>query len=310
MPHISSSHPITAAAAALAALALAGIASAAAPAPASSSRHPTKPPTYLYAHDSAAGTFTAVKGSAGTFRLALSGVQRTALYFSDRPQRVVGAEPLGRMLAGFFAKPGVVHPNAAVSALDPATGQTVLMGVELLRSAYDWKRRTLVYTVKRLQEGARPARLSGRTDVLLPARLGKTSVFIDDYGHNSCQVTLNDASHDWTLISSTLNNSNDTWGITNSWDEQAPGSPSSWGTSEGTTSITYGSISGFDRGCGNTAMFLDKAAGVVLTVTASDPYSGSNSYSCTFTDPRFSCGDAYGVLGGDQLYAQWTIQGP
>src|SRR4051812_21751083 len=73
---------------------------------------PSKPtahhasPTYLYVSDAAGGTFTAIKGQPGHYRLSLSGVDGKVLYFSDRPYRLVGSEPLGRVLANFFHKPG------------------------------------------------------------------------------------------------------------------------------------------------------------------------------------------------------------
>ena len=89
-----------------------------------------KPPReLLFAHDAHAGSLVRVAGTTRLYDLKLTGVHPSALYFADRPSRLVGATPLAHMLAGFFAKPGkTVPPNAAINAIDPRTGHQVLMG--------------------------------------------------------------------------------------------------------------------------------------------------------------------------------------
>ena len=78
------------------------------------------------------------------------------------------------------------------------------------------------------------------------------------------------------------------------------------------TNLTWGSESGFDRGCSNSATFTFGSLGTV-TIAVADPWSGSNSYSCTFTGvPGVGClkmAAGYGnpVWGGDQLSAQYEL---
>src|SRR4051812_34020847 len=65
---------------------------------------------YLFAQDAASGSFKMTDRKRGIYRLALAGVRPSALYYSDRPGRIVGAVSVGRMLQGLFKKPGSPHP--------------------------------------------------------------------------------------------------------------------------------------------------------------------------------------------------------
>lgn len=263
----------------VAAAALAGL--AAAGASSSSSATPGKkvapgvaarkaPEQYLFSQDAKGGTFAPLAGQPGLYKLSLTGVSPAALYFSDRPVRVVGAVSIGKMLAGLFHKKGASPPNAAVNTLD-AAGAQVLMGVELVSAAYDWKKKVLTYTVKKLKQGPLEDRVKGRTDTILPGKLGRTAVFIDTV-YNDCDVNLSNWSdHDIPVMSQTLNNSHDSW-------DPAP-TTSTTPADQGT--MSYGSESGFARGCSNTVVFGDSQG--TITIYVSDPYSGANSYSCTAT---------------------------
>ena len=260
-----------------------------------------KPPTqYLFSHDAQGGTFTPLAGRPGLYRLALTGVNPAALYFSNRPARVVGAVSVGTMLAGFFHKPGSAPPNAAVNTID-AAGEQVLMGVELVAAAYDWKK-TLTYTVKKLKQGSLEDRVKGRTDTTLPRTLGRTAVFID-VTYNNCDVSLaNRSGHDLPVLSKTLNNSHDSWNP----------APPTIGPMETSGLVAYGSVSGFARGCSNTVVFGD-AQGTV-TVSVSDPYHDGNSYSCTATGAYtcqgpFNLGDDVSILNGDHILVRYAISG-
>ena len=78
------------------------------------------------------------------------------------------------------------------------------------------------------------------------------------------------------------------------------------------TYLEWGSESGFDRGCQNTATFTLRSFGTV-TISVADPWSGSNSYSCTWTGVpgirclRLASGFGNPVWGGDQLSAQYDL---
>lgn len=246
----------------------------------------TRVPSFLFAHDAAGGTFTAVRGRPGVYRIALTGVRGSALYFSNRPGRLVGSIPLGRALAGLLHKKGESRPNAAVNTVD-STGSQVLMGVELLRGAYDWKRHTLVYTVRRLRQGRVQDRKPGLTDRVLPARLGHTSVFIDVI-YNTCSATIvNQTTQEWTLQSATI-------GSDDSWGAYGIGYPTSFGPTA--LEELYGETSGFSQGCSDTVVW-EGADGTILTVSLSDPWAGTNTWSCTVSTPTYSCID---VDPGDQ----------
>ena len=109
------------------------------------------PKEILFAHDAKAGSLVRVAGTRRLYDLKLTGVHPSALYFADRPDRLVGSVPLSRMLAGFFAEPGkTVPPNAAINAIDPPTDDQLLMGVELLSAKYSVKTATLTYRVRTL----------------------------------------------------------------------------------------------------------------------------------------------------------------
>jgi hypothetical protein len=257
---------------------------------------------YLFSQDAKGGTFKPVPGHAGSYVLSLTGVNPAALYFSDRPNRIVGAVSVGRMLKGLFHKKGAPAPNAAVSTVT-ANGSTVLMGLELRKAKYDWKKHTLVYQARKLSQGKTQDRVKGRTDTVLPATLGHTSLFVDTF-YNDCDVNLSNwGDHDIPVMSQTLNNSDDSW-------DPAP-TASTTPADQGT--MSYGSESGFARGCSNTVVFGDSQG--TVTISVSDPYSGANSWSCVATG-AYDCEGPINVgpydtsiLGGDSLSVNFVIDG-
>jgi hypothetical protein len=266
-------------------------------------------PQYLFSHDAQGGTFTAVKGRPGHYVLSLKGVSPAALYFSDRPYRIVGAVSVGRMLKGLFHKPGESFPNAAVSTVDAKGGQ-VLMGLELHSAKYDWKKHTLVYTAQRLKQGLLEDRLKGRTDTVLPRVLGHTSLFIDTW-INICQMQIVNLSGHSIPVTSTAQNPNgyDTW---------AGGSaPTSATVSSVASPQIITDLSGFARGCAAQVVFGD-ATGTV-TITLIDPYSGNNLYACTATGAydcegpvdlgTSSLNKNFSQLDGDGLQTNYVIDG-
>jgi hypothetical protein len=279
-----------------------------------------RPPQYLFAHDAQRGTFHPVAGRPGLYELALSGVRPSALYYSDRPNRIVGAVSVGKMLEGLFHKPGESPPNAAINALD-SDAQQVLMGAELVSESYDAAKHTLVYTLRRLHQGAVQDRIKGLTDQVLPEHLGRTSVFIDTYW-NACQAQVaNGTAKTWTLQSATLNNSNDMWGTTKDFQGNTQqttydgniqadlGAPADIpaANDEGNGSITYEDTSGFARGCADTVVWKAND-GTLLTISMSDPYSGANAYSCTLSSLDYVCVlNEFSATTGDYLQLVWTI---
>lgn len=259
-----------------------------------------------------AGSLVRVAGTTRLYDLKLTGVHPSALYFADRPYRLVGSVPLSRMLAGFFAKPGkTVPPNAAINAVDPRSGDQLLMGAALLSAKYAVKAATLTYRVRTLPQGARDQQERGRTDVILPRTLAQTTVFIDD-SYRYCSVDLANSTDAMGVVSSQWLYTHDDW-TTAPKDARVGNDPvAPAGQLFPSTNLTWGSESGFDRGCSNSVTFTLGSLGTV-TIAVADPWSGSNSYSCTFTGvPGVEClkmatGYWNPVWGGDSLSAQYEL---
>lgn len=106
----------------------------------------------------------------GRSTLRLVQVNQQTLYFSDRPQRIAGNLPMADYLKtwkegrdNFNADP----PNATLSVFEPGRADPTLVVVTLMKPVVDGA--DLLYTYK-LVEGT------------MPAKGGKTSLFIDWYG--------------------------------------------------------------------------------------------------------------------------------
>jgi hypothetical protein len=260
---------------------------------------------YLFAQDAASGRFTLTDRRRGIYRLALAGVRPSALYYSDRPLRIVGAVSVSRMLDGLFKKPGAAHPNAAVNAIDEK-GAQALMGVELLSESYNSKKGALVYSVRALRQGAAQDRRRGLTDRVLPSRLGRTSLFIDSI-YNQCEAGIeNDTPSTWQVLTATANNPYDSWGADSGFNYPVTVPP---GTTVAPGSASYGDIAGFARGCSNTVVW-QAADGTILTIYLADPYSGANTYTCTVSNPLYTCATTAGSSAGGTLHAGFRITAP
>src|SRR5262249_51442545 len=92
-------------------------------------------PTMLFVQSFPAGSVAATDGAAGRYALTLEQGLGETVYFSDRPELVVGSTPTPSFLAtlGF---PEDNPPNAALIA-ETAPGQTEIAVLRLYRPAYD-----------------------------------------------------------------------------------------------------------------------------------------------------------------------------
>jgi hypothetical protein len=276
-------------------------------------RPTARPPrALLFAHDADAGSLVRAAEGEGLYDLKLTGVHPSALYFADRPARIVGATPLARMLSGFFGKPEKGDlPNAAINTVDPTSGKQMVMGAELLSAQYSAKAGTLTYRIRALPQGPADAREHGRTDVVLPATLGQTSLFIDD-SYRSCAALVSNETMETATYSSQSLYTHDDWTTAPSNARVGNDSVNAAGVVFPSTYLEWGSESGFDRGCWNNATFAFASYGS-FTIAVADPWSGSNSASCTFKGvPGVEClrqAAPYGnpVWGGDQLSAQFSV---
>lgn len=171
------------------AAALAGVAAAAASeaTPAVTSATPASalpgPRTeFLFVQSFEQGTVGPKAGASGTFELTLANGLGHTLFFSDRPERIVGAAPTPQFLKGMNFPVGN-PPNAALVA-EVAPGDEDIAVLELTNPRYDSTTNTATYDViplkdyrstldMRFQE--EPTDLPG-----FKATFGAAHLFIDD----------------------------------------------------------------------------------------------------------------------------------
>jgi hypothetical protein len=133
-------------------------------------------PEFLFVQPFTGGTWA--PGAEGTYTLTLTGAAAHTIYFSDRPERIVGLLPTATFLDGLGFTPAN-PPNAAL-VVDTDAGQDVLV-IELLNPVYDGT--TLTYDAHILADYgetglAHLARQQADDD--FPASFTEGSLFIDD----------------------------------------------------------------------------------------------------------------------------------
>ena len=140
---------------------------------------------FLFVQTFAGGTLVPKPGEDGVFVLTLTGGADQTVYFSDRPERIVGTVPMAQFLDTLGFTPDN-PPNAAVVA-QTAAGEDIavveLLNPRLTQTFGTGGTTTLAYDVRILEnyqeEGL--AHLAARQqDAELPESLGPTSLFIDD----------------------------------------------------------------------------------------------------------------------------------
>jgi hypothetical protein len=119
-------------------------------------------------------------GGAASFLLTLEGHTGQTVYFSDRPDRIVGAVSTEAFLDGLGFAPAN-PPNAALVA-EFARGQGVVV-LELIEPAYTPETGTVIYGAEVLEayegENLTPV-LAEQVAARLPADFGSAALFIDD----------------------------------------------------------------------------------------------------------------------------------
>jgi hypothetical protein len=139
-------------------------------------------PTMLFVQAFRAGGVTPAEGVDDRYTLTLEGGLGQTVFFSDRPERIVGAHPTPTFLAG-LGFPEDNPPNAAL-VVETEAGQTEIAVVELFNPSYDEATHTATYEVAMLGEWERAADMSfieADADLaeVLPA-FGAAHLFIDD----------------------------------------------------------------------------------------------------------------------------------
>jgi hypothetical protein len=136
---------------------------------------------FLFVQTFASGSLAPSDDEAGLYTLVLEQSPGHTLYFSDRPERIVGTVPMEQFLDGLGFTPAN-PPNAALVAEREDGGEEIIV-LELLNPRYDEAARMLTYDVRILADDE-------QLDMTLEHRLsttdhegatyGASSLFIDD----------------------------------------------------------------------------------------------------------------------------------
>ncbi len=155
------------------------------PAVASSPPAENEGPVFLFLQAFQAGHIAAKDGDDGRYVLTLEQGLGHTVYFSDRPDRIVGATPTPAFLDG-LGFPDDNPPNAAL-IVETTDGTTEVAVVELFSPAYDEATHTATYEVVVLAEWERTGEagdsaFSGTAADLsaFGAGFGAAHLFIDD----------------------------------------------------------------------------------------------------------------------------------
>ncbi len=139
-------------------------------------------PTMLFVQTYQAGTIAPVEGSAGRYTLTLEAGSGQTVYFSDRPDRIVGANPTSAFLEG-LGFPDDNPPNAAL-VVETAPGEIDVAVVELFAPAYDPVGQGVTYEIEVLanwQSSLEMGFSEAPTDLAaLAPNFGSAQLFIDD----------------------------------------------------------------------------------------------------------------------------------
>ncbi len=100
-------------------------------------------PEMLFVQSFQSGSIAPVVGTDGHFTVTLEHGLGQTIYFSDRPDRIVGASPTGQFLNGLgFTSDD--PPNAAL-VVESASGETDIAVIELFNPIYDEASHTATY---------------------------------------------------------------------------------------------------------------------------------------------------------------------
>lgn len=152
-------------------------------------------PTMLFLQSFRSGTIAPKDGEAGRHTLTLEQGLGQTIYFSDRPDRLVGATPTDRFLTG-LGFPENNPPNAAL-VVETAPGETDIAVVELFNPVHDPISDGVTYDIAVLANWQSSLEM-GFTDApvdlaTLAPTFGAAHLFIDDCpsGRVECNAEIN-----------------------------------------------------------------------------------------------------------------------
>ena len=139
-------------------------------------------PMFLFVQPFDTGAWAPKDGEDGVYTLTLTGAAANTIYFSDRPERIVGLSPTQTFLDGLGFTPEN-PPNAAlVAPREDGEGQEILV-IELLNPRYNAQIETLTYDARVLADYGEHglAHLANQQqDYEIGEAFGAGSLFIDD----------------------------------------------------------------------------------------------------------------------------------
>jgi hypothetical protein len=156
-------------------------------------------PATLFLQSFQQGSVAPKDGAADTYTLTLEHGLGQTIYFSDRPERTVGATPTDQFVQS-FGFPTNDPPNAAL-LVDSGNGETDIVVVELFNPSYDTTTNTATYDVKALADWEKSSEVALQEEPadlsLLAASFGSAHLFIDDClsGDMPCITDMNNPSN-------------------------------------------------------------------------------------------------------------------
>jgi hypothetical protein len=152
-------------------------------------------PEMLFIQSFQSGSIAPKAGVEGRYTVTLEHGLGQTIYFSDRPERQVGATPTPQFLQGIgFSADN--PPNAAL-LVETAPGETGIAVVELFNPVYDEASHTATYEIEVLKDWKDSTELGFTTAPADPSQLasnfGTAHLFIDDCPNDEMVCLINDA---------------------------------------------------------------------------------------------------------------------
>lgn len=139
-------------------------------------------PATLFLQSFQQGGVAPKDGEEGTYTVTLEQGLGQTIFFSDRPDRIVGTTPTAQFLQSLGFQPDN-PPNAAL-VVDRGEGETDIAVVELLNPSYDEATHTATYDVKVLAAWEETLEVGFQEDpadlAAFGASFGSAHLFIDD----------------------------------------------------------------------------------------------------------------------------------
>jgi hypothetical protein len=160
-------------------------------------------PEMLFIQSFQSGSITPKQGEEGRYTVTLEHGLGQTVFFSDRPERVVGASLTTRFLQGLgFSDSN--PPNAAL-VVETAPGETDIAVVELFNPVYDEATHTATYDVAVLKDWEDSTELGfteAPTDLSdLGPSFGAAHLFIDDCRNDEMVCMIHDSPDgDWRSV--------------------------------------------------------------------------------------------------------------